>query len=183
MKILFMLIPVCCVIGFASCKKDNDDPRNPPANTNDGELITTCILAFTDTTTNASWNVVFRDADGEGGNAPTHFDTIQLTQNSVYRMRIVLLDESNAPVDTISYEVLNEGVDHLLCFDVNDAQLEITRTDSDGQYEIGLHSLWTCANASSGLVTITLKHQPGLKDGTCAPGDTDVEINFPIVID
>ncbi len=182
MKKLFVLIIASSAIGFASCKKDNDDPKNPPATTNEGELITTCILSFTDTTTLAQSIASFRDTDGEGGNAPTQFDTIRLTQNSVYHMRIVLLDESSAVVDTISNEVLNEGVDHLFCFDVNNAQLNIARSDSDGQFEIGLHSLWTCANASSGSITISLKHQPGIKDGTCAPGDTDVEINFPIVI-
>jgi hypothetical protein len=183
MRKLFALLPLCCLICIASCKKDDDDPRNPPLDPNDSELITTCILTFTDTNSNASSNAVFRDSDGEGGNAPTRFDTIRLAQNSVYDMQIVLLDESSATVDTISNDVLNEGADHLFCFDVNNAQLNIARTDNDGQFEIGLQSLWTCAGSSNGHVTITLKHQPGEKDGTCSPGDTDVEINFPLVID
>ena len=86
------------------------------------------------------------------------------------------------PADTISNEVLAEGDEHLFCFDPIDANISITRTDSDGTFEIGLTSDWITGNYSNGLVTITLKHQPGVKDGTCSPGDTDVEIQFPIII-
>jgi hypothetical protein len=30
-----------------------------------------------------------------------------------------------------------------------------------------------------GVVVVRLKHQPGTKNGTCAVGDTDVEVTFP----
>jgi hypothetical protein len=37
--------------------------------------------------------------------------------------------------------------------------------------------------AGSGSVTVILKHQPdGLKDGTCAPGETDVELEFQVAV-
>jgi hypothetical protein len=87
------------------------------------------------------------------------------------------------PADSISNEVLEEGNEHLFCFDIMDANLNITRADSDGVYEIGLESIWVVGANSNGHVTVTLKHQPdGIKDGTCAPGDTDIEIEFPIKI-
>ena len=70
----------------------------------------------------------------------------------------------------------------MFCFDVVDAHVNINRTDTDGTFEIGLQSEWVTTTASTGTVTVSLKHQPGIKDGTCDPGDTDVEIQFPIVI-
>ena len=27
-------------------------------------------------------------------------------------------------------------------------------------------------------ITVTLKHQPGVKDGTCGPGGTDIQVTF-----
>jgi hypothetical protein len=63
------------------------------------------------------------------------------------------------------------------------ADLDITRTDSDGEFEVGLESLWEAGATSSGTVMVTLKHQPGVKDGTCEVGDTDVEVVFDLVID
>lgn len=30
---------------------------------------------------------------------------------------------------------------------------------------------------------VTLRHQPGAKDGTFAPGETDVEIKFKVKVD
>ncbi|MFM8917548.1 MAG: hypothetical protein ACKOGP_07380, partial [Bacteroidota bacterium] len=43
---------------------------------------------------------------------------------------------------------------------------------------IGLQSKWVTGNLSSGTSRIVLKHQPGIKDGTFAPGETDVDIQF-----
>jgi len=60
--------------------------------------------------------------------------------------------------------------------------LEIVSIDSDGNYSIGLKTQWQAKNLTSGELTLTLKHQPGVKDGTCDPGETDVEVVFPISI-
>jgi hypothetical protein len=54
----------------------------------------------------------------------------------------------------------------------------IVRTDSDGTYEIGLKTKWKSFGISNGTVTVTLKHQPGIKNGTCTTGETDAEIAF-----
>jgi hypothetical protein len=45
-------------------------------------------------------------------------------------------------------------------------------------YEVGLQSQWTTGNAENGTTQIVLKHQPDVKDGTCAPGETDIDVTF-----
>ena len=166
---------------MAGCKKDDDAPKpsssTPPAN--EEELITTVKITFVDTA-GVEPNVVvfFRDPDGDGGNAPTQFDTIRLAANSVYNANLEVLDESKNPVENITTEIQEEADEHIFCFTPTNVNLSIIRTDSDGTYEIGLASQWTVGNASIGTTQVVLKHQPGVKDGTCAPGDTDVELNF-----
>jgi hypothetical protein len=183
-KRTLLMLAVAATTVIASCKKDEDDPKTPPATPNEEEVITTCILQFTDPSgVQPAVSATFRDPDGDGGNLPTQFDTIRLHPATNYETSIILLNETVTPADSISNEVLEEGNEHLFCFDVLDANVTITRTDSDGVFEIGLESLWVTGAAGNGQVTVTLKHQPnGIKDGTCDPGDTDIEIAFPVII-
>jgi len=169
---------------FTSCKKDKNDPQKPQPVINEEEVITTCKIVFQDAAgILPEVTALFQDPDGDGGNPPAVFDTIRLAPNANYHAEIILLNETTNPADTISNEVAEEGVDHLFCFQVNAANLSITRTDSDGVYEIGLKSDWATGAPSNGDVTVTLKHQPGIKNGTCEPGDTDIEIQFPMEIE
>ncbi len=173
------MIVIAGTLLTAGCKKDKDVVEDPHHHDDDPELITSMVLEFSDTANvQPNVTVAFRDPDGEGGNAATEFDTIALAANTVYSVKITLLDESKNPAVKISDEVKTEGDEHLFCFDVTGANINVARTDSDGKYEIGLDSRWTVAAASNGTVKVTLKHQPGVKNGTCGVGDTDVEVNF-----
>lgn len=166
-------------LAFSSCKKDDDLVDVPPPDQNETEVITTFQITLTDIGgTQPTVNAIFRDLDGDGGNAPTQFDTLYLAPNTSYSAEILLLNESVSPTDTISNEVLEEAADHLFCFSPTGANVTITRTDTDGVFEIGLQSLWVTAAVSDGTTQISLKHQPGIKDGTCAPGETDIELDF-----
>lgn len=167
-------------LSIHSCKKDKD-PVNPSGGTpppDEAELITTLKLIFTDSATSVKTAFTFADPDGEGGNAPTQFDTIMLAPSKTYYTQIILLNESVSPVDTISNEVQAENDEHLFCYTPTGANITIARIDSDGTYEVGLESKWITGLISTGTVNIILKHQPGIKDGTCSPGDTDIELDF-----
>ena len=171
-----LLFAISSVI-LSSCKKEN--PETPPVPSNDEELITTFKIIFTDPNgVNPTYEAVFRDIDGAGGNQPTAFDTIRLKPNSSYNASIQFLNESVSPADTITNEILQEAGDHLICYNISGADVSVQRTDSDGIFEIGILSTWTTINASTGNVTISLKHQPGIKNGNCDLGDTDIELNF-----
>jgi len=166
-----------------SCSKKDDDspvPNNlttPPAN--EEELITSVILSFVDTAgVQPNVQYAFRDLDGDGGNAPTQHDTIRLVNNTYYNATIQLLNEAANPAEDITLEVQQEDDEHLFCYTPSNTNLVVTRTDSDGIFEVGISSRWFTGAAANGPTMVTLKHQPGVKDGTCAPGDTDVEVTF-----
>ena len=180
----FMLALGALSLVVVSCKKDEVKPAEPTP-PNENELITTLELKFSgkgvlgnDTT----FVVTFNDPDGDGGNLPTQFETIHLLKNSTYKVEVTLLDKSKTPAETISNEVLAEANDHLFFYSSNPTGLVdvlITDKDSNGK-NLGLKSTWTTTNAGSGKVKVKLMHQPGVKDGTSATGDTDIEVDFQV---
>lgn len=162
-----------------ACRKSNPIPPNP----NEEELITTCRIIFVDSSgIQPTTSFQYRDIDGDGGNPPSMFDTIRLKSGTTYYAEILLLDESKSPTDTVSNEVLAEADEHLFCFTVTGLNCPIQRTDSDGTYEIGLLSKWRPGATGNGTAQVELRHQPDTKDGTCAPGSTDLLIDFPFII-
>jgi hypothetical protein len=180
----FMLALGALSLVVVSCKKDDVKPTDTNVH-NDSELITTLELKFSGKGSlgkDSTFVVTFNDPDGDGGNIATQFDTIHLLKNSSYKVELTLLDKSKTPADTISNEVLEEANDHLFFYSSNPTGLVnvlITDKDSNGK-NLGLKSTWTTTNAGSGKVKVKLMHQPGVKDGTSATGDTDVEIDFQV---
>lgn len=175
-----LLLFVVFGLAVAGCGKDPDDPENPD-NPNEAEVITTLTLTLTDSA-DASNVVVatFEDPDGEGGNGPTQFDDINLDANRTYNVAVSLLNESDPnDVENIGDEVAQEADEHRFCYAVSGAAVSVNITDTDNNnLPLGLESKWRTAAASSGTVTVSLKHQPGTKDGSCSPGDTDIEVQF-----
>ena len=188
---------------FTSCKKDKKtEPEAPAPPINQGELITTMKVTLTDTITNVSATYVFSDLDGAGGNAATFGNggadsVINITANKAYFTKILLLDETKNPVDTISNEVLAEGIDHMFFFngisptgttsyitDLNGGTT-IKYLDLDANNRgIGLLTLWTAplTPMPKEPLLIELKHQPSVKDGSYAPGETDIQVGFKLKV-
>ncbi len=183
MKKFFLSLASLALI-LQACKKDEDLVEVPPPVKNEPENITTLKITFTDSAgVNPSYIAVFKDLDGSGSTPPSVFDTIYLKQNTTYIAHIVLLDETKTPADTISNDILEEAGEHIFCFSPSNVDVAIKRTDSDGgAYELGLHSRWKTGASGSGETNIVLKHQVGVKDGTCTPGDTDIEVNFKTIV-
>ncbi len=176
---LWLLSPIALAIAISGCKKDEDLVQVPAPDQNEAEVITTFTITLTDVGgVQPTVSATFKDLDGDGGDPPTVFDTIVLAPSTTYSAEILLLNESETPADTISNEVLAEDDEHLFCFTPSGANVNITRTDTDGTYEVGLQSQWVTGTASDGTTNIVLKHQPGVKDGTCSPGETDIELDF-----
>jgi hypothetical protein len=167
------------IITLHACKKDADLPKLPEP-INEPEVITSLTLTFTDSA-NAS-NVItanFIDNDGDGGNQPSTFDTIKLKPNITYFTSLSIFN--SIVNEEITAEIVEEANDHLFIYKPTGLDLAITVTDSDSNtpaLPIGLKSKWRAGNVGNGAVQIILKHQPGIKDGTEAPGDTDVDLNF-----
>ena len=180
-KITIITVAICALI-VTGCKKDEDPPKpntSTTTPTHEEELITSVILSFVDTAgIQPSVQYAFRDPDGDGGNAPTQHDTIRLVANTYYNATIQLLNESESPAEDITLEVQSEDDEHLYCYTPFGTNATIVRTDSDGTYEVGITTFWSTGTAANGTTTVVLKHQPGIKDGTCTPGDSDVEVTF-----
>ncbi len=199
---LFALIVTSCL------KKKGEEPsaNNPLSPTNSGEIITTMKVFIKDSTTGnyiTGSPFVFRDADGDGGNAGTYMPTnadslITLNDSTTYLAEIFLLDETKTPVDTISNEVVEEGDEHMFFFEqtnpignpysviLSGSGIKITYLDLDANNRgIGQQfKMKTNANTlgSQYPFRVTLRHQPGAKDGTFPPGETDVEVKFKVKV-
>jgi len=135
---------------------------------NDEEEIDTVELVFANGPT-VTWSV-----------DDTANPTITLDANTTYTVEAAFRNEEEN--EDVTAEIREEDDEHIVCFDVTSGNVDIELTDSDGTFPIGLATEWTTGAASSGMVVLTLRHQPDVKDGTCTPGDTDVEVTFDIEI-
>jgi len=195
----------------SSCKKDNKTNQPtpaPPPPLNEEELITTFKLYLLDGTDTSVY--VFRDPDGDGG-IPAFYgpgtnslssqsdSVIILNPNKTYTATLFFLDESKTVTDTISHEIEEEANDHMVFFNqtnptptpnasvtISGTNLSIIYIDQDSNsppLPLGLQSRWIIGNSNSKApLNIELKHQPGVKNGTYAPGDTDISVLFRIQI-
>ncbi len=177
-KIVYSLLTLS-ILTFA-CQKDKNEVTEPITE-NESELITTLKISLFDGNTTHVFQ--FKDPDGEGGaNGVT--DTIFLDHNKVYTGSLQFLDESN-PSDKkdITLEIKEEAGDHLICYQANTSGLSITTTDKDeNEYPIGLETDWSVSTVGAGNLVIRLRHQPGIKNGDCDRGETDIEVAFPVKI-
>lgn len=197
------------VLVLAACKKDKkEDPApNNPAPVNTAEVITTMKIYIKDSVTGLPITgspFIFKDADGDGGTAggflPNVVDSlITLTDSTTYLAEIILLDETKTPVDTISNEVVEEGQDHMFFFEqtspsgnpylttLSGSNVKITYLDLDANSRGIGQQIKIRTNANTTTLQypfrVTLRHQPGAKDGTFTPGETDVEVRFKVKVD
>ncbi|MDP4686849.1 MAG: hypothetical protein NWS53_08105 [Salibacteraceae bacterium] len=183
--IKFLLMAVLFSASAAGCKKDPDNPNDPQDPNNEPEQITKVKLTFTNDSTNAVSAFTWADDDGVGGLDPI-IDEIVLSPASSYSVAIDFIDGSGVEDESLTPEITTESDEHLVCFEPNSElanSISIDRTDTDGTFEIGLTSTWVTGQAAEAAITISLKHQPdGAKDGTCTPGETDVEVIFVVKI-
>lgn len=175
-----LLVATALSLLIAGCKKDKDQIELPQPILNSPELITSLALKFTDSS--ATGTVImaeFRDPDGPGGNLASKFDTIKLKPNKTYFLDVIVLDETKNPIDTVSKEILKEKNDHQFFFTHTGVNISTSYLDSDDKgYPVGLRSKWRTKEAGTGTSKIVLKHQVGIKNGTEAPGETDIEVSF-----
>jgi hypothetical protein len=67
----------------------------------------------------------------------------------------------------------------------NPLNLTVTITDHDSnpqQYPLGLQTDFATSAASNGWLRILLRHQPNVKNGTFAPGSTDLDVGYTVTI-
>lgn len=179
----------CLCLGIVlittACKKD--DPEIP----NEEELITTLKYILTPPFPADPVEFVFRDIDGDGGQSPEIINAV-VEDNVNYSATIELLNESESPAEDITVEVMQEASVHQLFFNTSSGlNMNILYDDLDsGGNPLGLSTQCQTGDASSGTLTITLRHEPnknavGVANGdiTNAGGETDIQVTFNVTIE
>lgn len=181
-KLKFMILAVAVgTLAFQGCKKDE------LPDVDDNELITTVTLKFVNNANASDTKVVtWRDIDGDGGIAPV-VSSLTLKANATYSVSVdALLDESKTPALDVKEEIEEPDgkAEHLFVYAPSTGlNLTFNNFDKDrNNRPVGLTATGTTVAASTGTLKITLRHQPDTKDGTPAPGSTDVEAVFPVTI-
>ncbi len=179
---LGLIAATAIVMSMSACKKDKEVPE-PEEN----ELITKVSLKFTNTA-NASdiATVTWSDPDGEGGTAPT-IGTLNLKANTNYTFEVseVLNETASDPDERNVLNEITETSDEHLWVYTPTAGLNLTlvRTDKDkNNFVIGIKGTGAAGAISTGSLQVVLRHQPGVKNGTDAPGSTDFSAAIPVSI-
>jgi len=179
---LRLLLGVFALGTLVSCSKD--EPETPVI-PNEEELITTLKWQLISVDNQDTLNFLFRDLDGDGGNAPT-IETMDLKANTSYSARVQLLNELENPAEDITEEVSAEAEDHQFFYQTSMTGLSVSYADSDlNGNPVGILTNLSTTDTSSGELLITLLHMPnkfanGVAAGdiTEAGGESDISISF-----
>ncbi len=181
----FMLMATgALMLTVSGCKKDDHDHDH------EQELITTVNVVFTPVGGGTPVTFSFVDLDGDGGNAPV-ITNGTLAANTDYTFTTTFLNESETPAEDITEEVRVKGDEHQIFYQVQSGlNLTITYNDTDANGKpIGLNGNASTGGASTGNLTVTLRHEPNKSaanvangDITNAGGETDAEITFSVTI-
>lgn len=180
---------------FASCESED------PIAENDEEVITDVMLSFTELNTSGTpvgTKFSFKASDPQGielGTAPT-IETVNLVKGKTYRMEITVAN--SIAKEDITAEILAEADEHQFYFlgtaFVGSPPLTIAYDDVTGQL-IGLRTKVTVAASpgfNNALMRVILRHDlnksfagansPTFQNYEQAGGESDLDINFPLVI-
>ncbi|WP_161889396.1 hypothetical protein [Pontibacter russatus] len=168
---------------FAGTSCKDEEPK--PELVVEQELITTVTLSLVPDGKGQNVTAIYSDPDGDGG-TPPEIGALDLAPNTTYSFTVTLSDDSKTPPVDITAEVLAEGEAHELFYSaLGGLDVTVEKTDMDkNNRPIGLAGTLTTGGESAGKLQVTLKHQEGLKGSTSdvTKGETDVEIQFPAVI-
>ncbi|MBC7893672.1 MAG: hypothetical protein H7Y12_15750, partial [Sphingobacteriaceae bacterium] len=145
---------LAAAVTVTACKKDEE--QVPEEN----ELITTVTLSFTEVGTTTARTVTYKDADGDGGGAPT-IGKLSLAPNKTYDLTVQVLDETKTPVANVGDEVAEEKDEHLFVYTPMPANLmTVTIIDKDSRnFPVGLRGTAVTGAAGTGKLQVVLRHQ------------------------
>jgi hypothetical protein len=180
---IFFSLSVLLLV-FTACEKD--DPVIP----NEEEVITTLIYTLTPVSGGDPVVFSFQDLDGDGGNEPVISEGI-LKVNEFYNGQLELFSEVDGNMEDIGEEVSEEAEEHQFFFSTDVSGLSIAYKDLDADNNpIGLATELSTGGASSGTMTVILRHEPnksgqGVAEGdiTNAGGETDIEVTFNVNVE
>ena len=163
----------------------SDDDTTPEI-INEDELITTVILTLTQES-GAQVVLTTVDLDGDGPDEPVTTVVGNFSQNTQYQGAVQFLNETEDPAEDITEEVIEEADEHQVFYTVSEG-LNITTTYQDfdsNDNPLGVNITLETGEASSGSLTVTLRHEPVKpNDGLdSAGGETDIATSFDVTIE
>ncbi len=183
MKNSIQILAAVALLSIASCSDDDGVTI-----INEEELITTVELELTNQTDGTDV-VLFKsvDSDGDGPNAPVITITGPLNANATYDGTVRFLNESIAPSENITEEVIEEANEHEVFYistlsDVSIAKIDV---DSNGN-PLGVQTTFQTGAIGTGVLNVVLRHEPTKpNDGTLssAGGESDVEVAFTFEVE
>ena len=177
-----LVLTLGLMFAFNGCKKD-EKTVSPPVPSN--EFLTTVqLIATNNADATDTKTVAVKQLPGQAIDYSKA--TLNLKKNAVYAVAVKFLDETTTPAGNVTDDIYARRNYHLICFTVSGgASLTIARTDKDTNtppLEIGLQNNFTTGAASTGSLNVQLRHQPNAKNGSCDPGSSDADVNFPVTI-
>ncbi|MFZ4796612.1 MAG: hypothetical protein ACOYMA_03905 [Bacteroidia bacterium] len=183
---------IIAIFTFSSCSKD--DPKQPLA-TNPQEVLTTILVQGFNQNDSLNINYQFaykwEDLDGDGGNLPK-IDTINLDSGIVYKCKIIILDKTKTPFDTVSNAIEEEKNAHQFFFSpsanlTEKINVEILDFDTNiPSLPVGLSFLLNTKNNQSfmlpiiGNLNVVLSHYDGVPKTKEKSSESDIDISFPM---
>ena len=183
-----LALAIFSALSLTSCKKEEVIVSPPVAG---NEFMTTIKLRFENKNnpSDTTW-AVWKDLTPDDQNAPdTSGAIINLDKNKTYKVSVKILDETKNPAEEITEDIRERGNFHFFTFFTTgtiSSNLTIVATDFDTNptpFHIGLENEFTTSgNVSTGRLEGVLRHQPNTKNGTFAPGNSDIDVFFTLNI-
>lgn len=177
-----LFFPFLLAFGVLFLAQSCDDDEAPVIE-NEEEVITRVTWTLTpDDAANETVVFSFVDTDGDGGNAPDITTTGTLAANATYDGAVTFANED----EQITPEVMEEDDEHQVFYPVaGGLNLTVSYDDMDDDGNpLGLQTEVSTGAASTGTVTVVLRHEPmkgaaaTIDNPAAAGGETDVEVTF-----
>ena len=180
-KLFFLLAFIAVsfsILLFESC---NEFISAIPKKSNPIQL-TTFKLKFLNLETKTISEFTYRNINQFGLQKSFQADTIVLQHGEEYVASLEFIDESN-PLSIINYTsaIKKDAKNYMVCMDATIIGIVI-RTDSDGQFPLGLETRWLNGASTKGNFSLNLKHQPNMKNGNCELGTSLINLELPIIV-
>lgn len=198
MKPFIKIITITTVASLAllmSCKK-SEDATNPIINTPQEQITTVILNGYNHNNPTDSTFIIhvkWEDLDGNGGNTPA-IDSLVLDTGITYDVKVLLLDKTKTPYDTISNEVLELRDMHQFFYTPSATlvgKVGIARMDLDNNnppLPVGLQTQWQIISSPAyplpviGSVNIVLSHYDGIPKTAFPSPESDIDVTFPVTL-
>lgn len=167
----------------------NDDPSTGPDSIDHEEANMVVLQLINSANPSDTITATFLDKDDAGGNPPT-IDTLRLTSNASYSGAVRLFHQHGSIATELTADIEREKDKHQFFFTAKDGaagRVFITPTDKDSKnLPVGLKFTVVVGSGTptTGKLNVVLgDFDEVAKDGINHSPESDVDVEFPVVVD